>query len=189
MTTIIGICGSLRKASYNHALLRTAQTMTPAGDVLEIGRLQDIPLYNGDLEAAEGVPPSVTGLQDMIAESDGLLLVSPEYNNSMPGVLKNALDWLSRPPQTGQSLFNARPVAVMGATPGGMGTVLAQAAWLPTLRALGMRPWFGQTLYVSRAHQLFDQRGELMDADARERLKSFIRGFFAFAADSGTDSS
>jgi chromate reductase len=183
MTTIVGICGSLRQASYNGALLRAAQTLCPEGDVLDICSLHGIPLYDGDLEAAEGIPPAVTALQERIAASDGLLLASPEYNNAMPGVLKNALDWLSRPPQTGRRLFNGKAVAVMGATPGGMGTALAQASWLPVMRALGMQPWFGQALLVSRAGQMFDERGELRDVDTRERLASFMAGFSAFAAD------
>ena len=187
MTRIIGICGSLRKASYNRALLHAAQQLTPAGCRLDIGSLQDIPLYSGDLEAAEGVPQPVTALQDMIENSDGLLLASPEYNNSMPGVLKNALDWLSRPPPTGRRLFNTRPVAIMGATPGGMGTALAQVAWLPTLRALRMRPWFGQALHVSRAHQVFDEHGALTDAETRQQLETFMIGFAAFAAGSTGD--
>jgi chromate reductase len=88
------------------------------------------------------------------AAANGLLLVTPEYNNAMPGVFKNAIDWLSRPPQDIPRVFGGRPVALMGATPGGLGTVLAQTAWLPVVRALGMQPWFGTPLSVSGTHQV-----------------------------------
>lgn len=98
MTKIIGIAGSLRAGSYNKALLRTAATLMPPGATLEIASIQGIPLYDGDVETNEGIPAVVAQLKDLIAGSDGVLLVTPEYNNSMPGVLKNTIDWLSRPP-------------------------------------------------------------------------------------------
>jgi len=108
------------------------------------------------------------------------LLASPEYNNSVPGVLKNAIDWLSRPSPQIRNVFRDKPVAVIGASPGGFGTVSAQAAWLPVWRTLGARHWAGGRLLVSRAHEVFAETGELTDPDLRERLQTFVSGFAAF---------
>src|SRR5467141_4717337 len=149
----------------------------PQGAEMTVGSIRDIPLYDGDLEEAQGVPGPAQALKDAIAATDGLLLVTPEYNNSIPGVFKNAIDWLSRPPQDIPRVFGGRPVALMGATPGGMGTVHAQTAWLPVLRALGMQPWFGTPLYVSGAHQVFDTSGTLLHEQLRERLRIYMTGF------------
>jgi chromate reductase len=137
---ILGISGSLRKASYNTALLRAAVGLMPEGVELEIGSIAGIPLYDGDLEASQGIPPAVQALKKRIEQTDGLLLVTPEYNNSIPGVFKNAIDWLSRPPADIAKVFGERPVGVIGASPGGFGTILAQNAWLPVLRTLGPGP-------------------------------------------------
>lgn len=180
MTKIIGIAGSLRNGSFNTALLRAAKELVPHDVALEIATLKGIPLYDGDLETAEGIPPAVITLQEQIAAADGLLLATPEYNNSMPGVFKNALDWLSRPPSETARIFGSRPVAVIGATPGGFGTVLSQNAWLPVLRTLGTRPWFGGRLLVSRAHQVFNESGEMTDAAVRKQLEDFLAGFVEF---------
>ncbi len=182
MITIIGIAGSLRKESFNLRLLQAAQAMAPKHLKIEIETLHDIPLYNADIEQAEGIPVAVQRLKDRIAETNGLLIASPEYNNSLPGVLKNAIDWLSRPPQDQARVFRGRPVAIMGATPGGMGTTLSQTAWLPVLRSLGTRPWFGRSLYVSAAHQVFDQYGIIQDDALGDRLRDFVAGFAAYAA-------
>jgi len=107
-------------------------------------------------------------------------LVTPEYNNSMPGVFKNALDWLSRPPADSARIFNGRRVAVIGASPGGFGTILSQNAWLPVLRTLGMQPWFGGRLMVSRAGKAFNESGELVDEQVRDQLREFNRNFVEF---------
>ena len=98
MTAIVGISGSTRRGSFNSALLRAAAAAMPEGAELRIESIADIPLYNGDVEAQQGIPAPVARLKDAIAAADGLLLVTPEYNNSIPGVAKNAIDWLSRPP-------------------------------------------------------------------------------------------
>ena len=179
-TTIIGIAGSLRRGSFNAALLRAAAEAVSPVTHLEIASIREIPLYDGDVEAEKGVPDAVQKLKDRIASSNGLLLVTPEYNNSLPGVFKNAIDWLSRPAKDIGRVFGDRPVALMGATPGPGGTILAQSAWLPVLRTLGTRPWFGARLLVSGAGKVFDAAGNLVDEHVRSQLKSFMAGFEQF---------
>jgi len=178
--TIVGISGSLRKNSFNAGLLRAAAEMVSAGTQMSIVSLREIPLYDGDVEEASGIPASVQQLKDKVSSSDGLLLVTPEYNNSIPGVFKNAIDWMSRPASDIPRVFADRPVALMGATPGMGGTLLAQAAWLPVLRTLRLRPWFGGRLSVSGARQVFDAQGNLTDEKIRTQVKAFISGFEAF---------
>jgi chromate reductase, NAD(P)H dehydrogenase (quinone) len=174
---IIGISGSLRKGSYNTALLHAAARCAPEGTQITPATLHGIPLYDGDLEDAEGVPAAVTALQDAIAAADGLILVTPEYNGTIPGVLKNAMDWLTRPAGAADRVFQGKPTALIGATPGGFGTVLSQNHWLPVLRALGVRPYFEGRLLVSRAHTVFDAEGALTDPKVEEQLRDFLRGF------------
>lgn len=181
MTRIIGIAGSLRAGSYNKALLRAAAALIPPGATLETGSIEGIPLYDGDVETNEGIPAAVEQLKDLIAGSDGVLLITPEYNNSMPGVLKNAVDWLSRPPADIARVFGDRPFAVIGASPGGFGTILAQEAWLPVLRTLGTRPWFGGRLMVSRAGTVFNDAGDMVDEKMKAQLQKFLQGFAEFA--------
>jgi len=181
MTTIIGISGSLREKSLNKALLRAAAGFAPAGTSIEIESIKGIPLYDGDVEAVSGIPTAVAALKDRIAAADGLLLVTPEYNNSIPGVFKNAIDWLSRPADDIARVFGGKPVGIMGASPGRFGTLSSQTAWLPVLRALGAQPWFGQTLYLGGAHKLFDASGNLVDEDSRKRVEAYVRAFAAHA--------
>lgn len=180
MTTILGISGSLRRGSFNTSLLRAAAELAPQGTTIEIASIRDIPLYDGDLEAESGIPEAVRTLKDRIAAADGLLLATPEYNNSFPGVLKNALDWLSRPAADIPRVFRNRPVALMGATPGQGGTSQAQAAWLPVFRTLTLRPWFGPRMMVSGADKSFDKEGKLTDEKVRGHLTSFMNGFVEF---------
>jgi chromate reductase len=179
---IVGIAGSLRSGSFNAALLRAAQEECPAGATLEIESIRGIPLYDGDVEAAQGIPPRVVELKDKIASADALLLVTPEYNNSIPGVFKNAIDWMSRPAADIDRVFGAHPVGLIGASPGRQGTVLSQTAWLQVFRALGLRPWFGQLLYVGGAGSVFDASGKLADEATRARLRKYLEGFAAFVA-------
>lgn len=181
MTRILGISGSLRSGSFNSALLRDAVALMPEGAQLEIGTIRGIPLYDGDVEAQAGIPEAVQVLKAQVVSARGLLLVTPEYNNSIPGVFKNAIDWLSRPSADIPKVFGNRPVAVIGASPGGFGTILAQDAWLPVLRTLGARPWFGGRLMVSRAGQVFGESGELNDEKIKAALRDFLRGFAEFA--------
>ncbi|WP_102225715.1 NADPH-dependent FMN reductase [Acidimangrovimonas sediminis] len=177
MTTILGLAGSLRGASFNAGLLRAAIEECPDGLTLRAGTIAGVPLYNADEEAATGLPAAVQELHAQLAAADGLLLVTPEYNNGIPGVFKNAIDWMSRGP--GLGLFKGKPVAVIGASPGGFGTILSQSHWLPVLRTLGTRPWQEGRLMVSRAGQVFDADGNLTDAKTREMLAAFLAGFAA----------
>jgi NAD(P)H-dependent FMN reductase len=182
VTRIIGLSGSLRKGSFNSALLRAAAASTSDGTEIEIASIRGIPLYDGDVEASEGIPASVSALKEAIVAADGLLLVTPEYNNSIPGVFKNAIDWLSRPASDIKRVFGGRPVALLGASPGGFGTILSQNAWLPVLRTLGMELWSEGRLLVSRASSAFAADGTLADAKMQEQLRAFMEGFAAFAA-------
>jgi NAD(P)H-dependent FMN reductase len=181
MATVMAISGALRKASYNAALLRAAVELAPPGLSLDVASIRDVPLYDGDVEA-EGIPPPVRALKDRLAAADGLLLVTPEYNNSIPGVMKNTIDWMSRPAKDVPRVFGGKPVALMGATPGRGGTTLAHAAWLPVLRTLGTAPWFRPRVYVSSAANAFDADGRLIDQAVRETITKFLTGFAEFIA-------
>jgi chromate reductase, NAD(P)H dehydrogenase (quinone) len=177
MTALIGISGSLRQGSFNTALLRAVATMLPADTSLQIRTLHGIPLYDGDLEAASGLPESVRALKEAVVAADGVLLATPEYNNGIPGVFKNAIDWLSRPAAEIPRVFGGKRIALMGASPGPFGTTLSQAAWLPVLRTLGTDPWFGARMLVSHANNVFDAALALKDLALQERIRSFVAGF------------
>ncbi|MES2058099.1 MAG: NADPH-dependent FMN reductase [Pseudomonadota bacterium] len=180
MTRIIGIAGSLRRRSFNLGLLRAAAEVMPDGATLDVHTINDIPLYNADVEAADGLPRAVVALKEAIVGADGVLLATPEYNNGIPGVFKNTIDWLSRPADDIARVFGAKPIAIIGASPGGFGTILAQDAWLGVLRTLGTRPWFEGRLLAARAGGLFDAEGQLTDETIRARLTIFVAGFAAF---------
>ena len=180
MSIVIGISGSLRRGSYNSLLLRAAATMMPAGSELRIASIAGIPLYNGDDEDATGVPAAVTALKDRIGAADALLLVAPEYNNSVSGVAKNAIDWLSRPPADIKKVFGGRAVAIAGASPGNFGTLLGQNAWLPVFKTLGANLWTGGRLVMPKAAGVFDANGAITDQMTRDNLQKFLAGFVAF---------
>jgi NAD(P)H-dependent FMN reductase len=182
MAKIIGISGSLRKASFNTALLRAAVELAPPELELEPASIRDIPLYDGDVEDSSGIPASVAALKDRIAAADGLMIVTPEYNGSLPGVLKNAIDWLSRPGQDIARVFGGKPVGVIGATPGRGGTRLSQTAWLPVLRQLGTEPWFGKVFFFAGAESAFDASGKLIDPASQRLLREYLAGFSKFVA-------
>ena len=180
MPNIVAISGSLRAKSFNTMLLRAVSEAAPAGTTFDIGSIKDIPLYDADLEAVSGLPPAVQALKAKIAAGDGLLLVTPEYNNSIPGVFKNAIDWVTRPPGDIARVFGGRPVGIIGATPGPGATTLAQAAWLPILRLLGTLPWFGGRVAIPFAGKAFDEEGKLIDPAIRTQVEKYITGFSQF---------
>ena len=179
MVRLLGISGSLRRGSYNSALLRAATRLMPPEATLETASIRGIPLFDGDVEA-QGLPAAVSQLKEAVVAAAGVLLVTPEYNNSIPGVFKNSIDWLSRPNSDIRRVFGGKPFALIGASPGPYGTNLAQAAWLPVLRTLGAQVWSGGRLQVARAATVFDEAGNLKDADIEERLRQFLAGYAAF---------
>jgi len=122
----------------------------------------------------------VSQLKEAIVAADGVLLVTPEYNNSIPGVFKNAIDWLSRPSSDIRRVFGGRPFAIMGASLSAFGTTLSQAAWLPVMRTLGTQTWFGGRLLVARAGGVFDEGGAFKDAAVEEQLRQFLAGYVSF---------
>jgi len=180
MSKVIGISGSLRRGSFNSALLRLAVAMAPAGCEVEIASIREIPLYDGDLDA-QGQPSAVVALKEKVAAADGLLLATPEFNHSVPGVLKNAFDWLSRPAKDIPRVFGGRVVGVIGAG-GPSGTRFAQTAWLPVFRALQLVPYFGKQVFVPLASKAFDADGKLVDEAARGHLEEYMKGFAEFVA-------
>ena len=178
MTTLrlLGISGSLRRASFNTALLRAAGTLSPEGVTLEVRTLHDIPLYDGDVEA-QGLPAGVIALRDAIRAADGVVLSTPEYNNSVPGVFKNAVDWVSRGPD--QPLAG-KPVALLSASPSSFGGARAQLAWLPVLTTLGTRWMHLPQLYLSAADKAFAPDGSLSEVRTREQLSKLLAAFAAW---------
>jgi NAD(P)H-dependent FMN reductase len=180
MTTILAIAGSVRTRSFNRMLLQAAIEVAPHEATIETASIKDIPLYDGDLEETSGVPEAVQGLKDRIAQAHGLLLVTPEYNNSLPGVFKNAIDWTSRPSSDIARVYGGKPVGVIGATPGPGGTAVAQVAWLQVLRTLGTLPFFGARMQVSGAAKVFDEHGKLVDVSVRGQLERYMAGFVQF---------
>ena len=179
-TTIIGIAGSLRRASYNLMLLRAAAAAMPQGVSLEIASIREIPLYDADVETEQGIPAPVQQLKDRIAAADALLIATPEYNNAMPGVLKNAIDWLSRPPSDIPRVFRGLPLGFIGATPGMGGTLLSQASWLPVFRILGVLPYFEGRIIVPGAAKVFDGEGRITDQPTSARVREYAETFAAF---------
>lgn len=180
MTKILAISGSLRKQSLNTALVKEAARLAGDNIQVEIATLHGIPLYDGDVEEASGIPEAVDALKAKILAADALLISTPEYNGSIPGVLKNALDWLSRPTGEAARVFGGRPLALIGASPGGFGTLSAQTHWLPVFKSLGANYWSGGSLLLSRAHQQFDQDGKLTDEATAKRLTAFLQDFATF---------
>jgi NAD(P)H-dependent FMN reductase len=177
MVRLLGISGSLRKGSFNTALLRAAQRVAGPGIAIEIATLDGVPLYNQDDETAAGIPPAVQALKARVMAADGVLVATPEYNSGVPGVLKNGLDWLSRPHTDIPKVFGGRPLAVFGATPSGYGTALSQNAWLSTFKHLGVDLFAGGRVTVSKVHELLDDKGEISDAATLKVVAEFVQGF------------
>ncbi|HTX79355.1 MAG TPA: NADPH-dependent FMN reductase [Longilinea sp.] len=167
---VLGISGSLRKGSYNTALLHEASRLLPKGMTLEIHDLASIPLYNADLDS-ENPPEAVKQLRDHIRAADALLIATPEYNYSIPGVLKNAIDWASRPVK--DSALNGKPLAIMGAG-GLMGTSRAQSHLRQVAVFTNMFPLNKPEIFVTYASQKFDANGNLTDEVARQLIKDML---------------
>ncbi|MGD1096364.1 MAG: NADPH-dependent FMN reductase [Bryobacteraceae bacterium] len=175
--TILGIAGSLRKASYNRALLRAAQQLAPDGVQVETFELDRIPPFNQDEEA--NPPAIVTELKSRIRAADAILLVTPEYNYSVPGVLKNAIDWASRP--YGDSAWNDKPVAVMGASVGPQGTSRAQYHLRQIFVFLNMHPISQPEVMVGNASQRFDEHGNLVDETTKASVVKSLKRLVQWA--------
>jgi chromate reductase len=179
---VLGFAGSLRKASYNRSLLRAALNLLPPGMTLEEFDLAPIPLYNGDVEA-EGIPAPVQQFRDRLAAADAVLIATPEYNASIPGVLKNAIDWASRGPA---SPLQDKPVALMGATPGGLGTALSQSHVRQALVHNNMHPLSRPQVFVARAHEKFDAEGKLVDEPSQQFVRELLEALLAWTRRIGT---
>ncbi|MGF1469099.1 MAG: NADPH-dependent FMN reductase [Sandaracinaceae bacterium] len=173
---ILGLAGSLRRASANRALLRAASSLLPDGARLQIAEIGDLPLYNTDL-TADGPVAEVERLEARIDAADAVLIATPEYNYGVPGVLKNALDWASRPAY--QSVFAGKPVAIIGASGSAVGTARAQGQLKQVLLGMVAEPFPYPEVLVSRAGQRF-QDGELADGDTEERLRTMLEAFVAW---------
>ena len=167
---VIGISGSLRKGSFNTAALRAAQGLAPEGMTIERAEIGDLPLYNDDIRAA-GFPPPAERLRAQIAAADAVLLVTPEYNYSISGVLKNAIDWASRPPN---QPFEAKPVAIMGASPGLFGSARAQYHLRQMLIFLNAMPVNRPEVMIGQAQNKFDADGNLTDEPTREFIRKLL---------------
>jgi len=161
---VLGFAGSLRAASYNKLLLRAAVELAPEGMEIEIHDIGGIPLFNEDVEAA-GTPPAVEAFRDAIRRADALLIATPEYNHGVPGVLKNAIDWASRPPR--RSVLAGKPAAVFGASPGATGTARAQTQLRASFVFTDTPALPQPEVLVFRAHEKFDADGRLTDEPSR----------------------
>ena len=171
---VVGFAGSLRRGSYNRALLRAAQELAPPSLHIVIHELDGIPLYNEDLEAA-GAPLTVVQLRDAVRESDALLIATPEYNHGVPGVLKNTVDWLSRPPRN--SALDGKVAALIGASLGMTGTARGQAQLRQALGATNTYALLQPEVLVALAHEKFDADGRLTHQATRDVLATFLQRF------------
>jgi chromate reductase, NAD(P)H dehydrogenase (quinone) len=171
---VVGIAGSLRKASLNRALLAAAQELAPASIHIDVEDLAEIPMFNQDVDDA-GAPAAVVRLRQSVRDADGLLLVTPEYNHGVPGVLKNAVDWLSQPLR--RSALEGKPTAIMGASPGLAGTARAQSQLRQAFVLTNTPALLQPEVLVSRAHEKFDATGRLTDELTRRFVADFLCRF------------
>lgn len=171
---VLGFAGSLRRASFNRALLSAAQAQAPEGMAITTFDLAAVPLYNGDVEA-EGDPEGVTAFKQAIREADAVLMVTPEYNHGVPGVMKNAIDWASRPPQSAP--LARKPVGVIGASPGMTGSARGQSQLRQTFEFTNSYCMPQPELLVFRAHEKFDADGRLVDETTAAYLRRYLEAF------------
>lgn len=175
---VLGVAGSLREGSLNRALLRAAAKRAPAGMTIETFDLAAVPLYNGDLEA-QGDPSGVAAFKAAIRAADAVLFVTPEYNHGVAGVMKNAVDWASRPAR--DAALNGKPVGVIGASPGQTGAARGQSQLRQAFEFTNSFCMPQPELLVFRAHEKFDASGELTDAKTAEFLGKYLEAFKAWA--------
>jgi chromate reductase, NAD(P)H dehydrogenase (quinone) len=175
---ILGFAGSLRQGSYNRALLRAAQELAPRGMVIEIFDLAAVPLYNADVEA-RGDPDGVSAFKAAIRGADALLIACPEYNHGVPGVLKNAIDWASRPPR--DAALNRKPLALVGASPGMTGSARGQSQLRQAFEFTNSYALPQPEMLVAHAHEKFDQQGTLVDQATRDFLRRLLNALAEWA--------
>ena len=167
---VLGISGSLRQASWNSIALKAAQKLAPAGMTIEICEIRDIPFYDGDVEAA-GMPASVAAFREKVRAADALLIASPEYNSSVSGVLKNAIDWAGRPPN---QPLDGKPIAIFGASPGVTGTIRGQAHLRQILANVNGLVLVQPVVAIGNAAQRFDADGNITDEATRAFVVSML---------------
>ncbi len=168
---ILAFAGSLRKGSYNKALLRAAKELAPESLNIQIFDLEGIPLYNADVEA-QGDPKRVSEFKETIREAEGLLIATPEYNHGVPGVTKNAIDWASRPAK--KAPLNEKPVGILGASPGMTGSARGQSQLRQAFEFTNSYCMPQPEILVSRAHEKFDEEGDLTDEATRKFLGKYL---------------
>src|SRR3954464_3493195 len=171
---VLAFAGSLRKGSLNRALVRAARELAPPGMTIDVFDLAGVPLYNGDVEA-EGDPEPVAAFKQAIRGADALLIATPEYNHGVPGVMKNAIDWASRPPR--QAPLDGKPVGILGASPGMTGTARGQSQLRQAFEFTNSYCMPQPEILVFRAHEKFDAEGRLTDEKTRELLGQFLAAF------------
>jgi chromate reductase, NAD(P)H dehydrogenase (quinone) len=176
---VVGIAGSLRRASFNRALLRTAVELAPGRLKIDVHDIAGIPLYNQDVEDQQ-VPDAVTALREALRAADGLLIATPEYNHGVPGVLKNTIDWLSRPPRG--SALSGKPVGLIGASPGATGTARSQTQLRQAFVFTNSYAMPQPEILVGRAHEKFNSEGRLTDEATRKFLAQFLDQFATWVA-------
>jgi chromate reductase, NAD(P)H dehydrogenase (quinone) len=172
---LVAIAGSLRKESWNRRLLEAARDLAPAGVRIEILDLRDVPMYDGDLDTDAARPLAVERLKRAVAEADGLLVATPEFNHNIPGVLQNAIDWVSRPAM--KSPLAGKPVAILGASPGALGAARAQQQLKLVLMSTLAQPMPHPGVAVGGVHEKFDAAGRLAHEPTRAFLASFVAQF------------
>jgi chromate reductase, NAD(P)H dehydrogenase (quinone) len=171
---VVGFAGSLRQQSYNRALLRAASELAPPGMTVDIFDLREVPLYNGDVEAA-GDPPAVAQLKAAIRAAAGVLMVTPEYNHGVPGVMKNTVDWLSRPPRS--AVLAKKPVGLIGASPGATGSARGQSQLRQAFEFTNSYCMPQPEFLLSKAHEKIDAQGRLADEPSRAVLQKYLLAF------------
>ena len=175
---VLGFSGSLRRHSFNTALLHAAQKLAPAGMTIEIYDLSVIPMYNEDIRQDSGYPPQVAQLREDIRNADALLLASPEYNRSVPAILKNAIDWASRRPD---QPFKHKPIAIMGVSNGALGAAFANYHLRQIFVYLDARMVNGPEVMIGNAKLKFDDAGQLTDQPTRDFVASHLQSLYALA--------